>query len=270
MSLTWRPLGQTGIDVPRLGYGVAGPLGASVISDEDAAALIRAAYDGGARLFDTAPFYGRAEERLGAALAGLPRDSYRLVTKAGTAWRRGRASKDFSPDGVRRSLEQSLRRLNTDYVEVLLLHGPTTAPFTSPLADAVAKWRDEGLIRAIGVSSRGDEILHAIKHGFGQVIQAPIFGRSSDGRLWADIAYNTGVGFLGIEALRGATGVRVPKSRLDLWHTIRALRRGRIAPERSAEEALRAAFALPSSSIIVGAARRDHLDANLALARELS
>lgn len=271
MSLAWRPLGKTGIDVPLLGYGVAGPLGSNVVSDDEAAALIRAAYDGGARLFDTSPSYGRAEERLGAALNGLSRGMYRLVTKAGTRWRMGMAEKDFSPDGVRRSLEESLRRLNTDYVDVLLLHGPTTQPFNAAMAQAAAKWKAEGLIRAIGVSSRGDEIIFAIKLGFGDVVQAPVFGRASDGRLWADITNNLGVGFLGIEALRDAAGgMRPLRSAADLFHVARAFRQGRIGPARDVEASLRAALALPVSSVIIGAARQDHLAANLAVARELS
>ena len=81
-----RRLGRSGVEVPVIGFGGA-PLGNlfQEFSDEQARATVRAAYDAGMRLFDTAPLYGfgLSEHRIGEALRWLPRDSYVLSTKIG-------------------------------------------------------------------------------------------------------------------------------------------------------------------------------------------
>jgi D-threo-aldose 1-dehydrogenase len=123
----------------RLGLGTA-PLGGLFdgVSDETAHATVDAAWSVGVRHFDTAPLYGSglAETRLGAALAGRPRDEYTLSTKVGRVLVPGepdprfvgspalRPVFDFSASAVRRSLADSLERLKHDRVDVALLHDP--------------------------------------------------------------------------------------------------------------------------------------------------
>src|SRR4051812_28042280 len=87
---------------------------------------VDAAWALGIRTFDTAPFYrlGQSERELGAALAARPRDDYTLSTKVGRVLREGEAVFDFSPEGIRRSLAESLERLGVDRVDTLLLHDP--------------------------------------------------------------------------------------------------------------------------------------------------
>jgi D-threo-aldose 1-dehydrogenase len=112
------------------------------ITDEEAYAIVDAAWDAGVRYFDVAPHYGLglAEERLGAALAKRPRDEYVLSTKVGRLLvpndidperrdddlyevpARYRRRLDYSGDGVRRSLDESLRRLRTDRVDIVYVH----------------------------------------------------------------------------------------------------------------------------------------------------
>ncbi|MGE3867868.1 MAG: aldo/keto reductase, partial [Hyphomonadaceae bacterium] len=116
-----RPLGAAGPEIPVLGLGVSGPLGAGVTTQRQVTALVRAAHEGGARFFDTAPFYGDAERRLGAALQGLPRASYVLATKAGEREPDGRIRKDFTAAGVRAALLKSLAALRTDHVDLFFL-----------------------------------------------------------------------------------------------------------------------------------------------------
>jgi len=123
----------------RLGLGTA-PLG-GLFEDVPAAqarATVETAWDLGVRLFDTAPLYGSglAEERLGAALAGRPREEYIVSTKVGRVLVPGRADPhfhgapdlqpvfDFSAAGVRGSLESSLTRLGLEQVDIALLHDP--------------------------------------------------------------------------------------------------------------------------------------------------
>ncbi len=158
------------IQLPRHGLGTA-PIGGlfRAVTDEQARATIDVAWEGGVRLFDTAPHYGLglSERRLGAALAG--RSGYVLSTKVGRllvpSSRGGRDDEgfdvpatyervwDFSGDGVRRSLEESLRRLGLPQVDLVLIHDPD-AHVDQAIAEAypaLAELRAQGVVKAIGV-----------------------------------------------------------------------------------------------------------------------
>jgi D-threo-aldose 1-dehydrogenase len=140
--LARRPLGRTGVNLSQLGFGGAG-LGDlfSVVSDEDAAATLGAAWDSGIRYFDTAPWYGRgqSEHRFGRALYRRPRADYVLSTKIGRTlhpfhdverfehgmWAGGLPFQhrfDYSYDGVMRAFEDSLQRLGLPRIDLLLIH----------------------------------------------------------------------------------------------------------------------------------------------------
>ena len=122
-----------------LGLGT-GPLGGLFedVSAQTADDTVEAAWSLGVRFFDTAPLYGSglAEERLGRALAGRPREEYTVSTKVGRVLRPGSAPPefrgappleavfDYSADGIRRSLAGSLERLELDAVDLALLHDP--------------------------------------------------------------------------------------------------------------------------------------------------
>jgi len=171
--------GSERLDLGPLGYGAAavGNLYRAV-DDESARRLLDAAWDAGIRYYDTAPHYGLglSERRLGAMLRDRPREEFVLSTKVGRllvpdpagAGRRDddlfevpadhRRVWDFSESGIRRSLEESLDRLGLDRVDVLYLHdverndGGADAAIDSGVP-ALAKMRDEGLVRAIGIGS---------------------------------------------------------------------------------------------------------------------
>jgi len=166
-----RRLRESAVYVTELSFGGAaiGNLFAKV-SDDDAAAAIDAAWDGGIRTFDTAPHYGLglSERRLGAALRHRPRDEYVLCTKVGRLLEpAGSASRDdegfdvpashvrrfdFSADGVRRSLEASMGRLGLDRVDIALIHDPDDHGEQAfrEAYPALEKLRAEGMVRAIG------------------------------------------------------------------------------------------------------------------------
>lgn len=119
--MEYRVLGNTGLRVSVLSQGGAAfgqQYGA--VSPDEVAACVRRAIDAGVNLFDTAAYYGKglSEELLGRALAGA-RDKVLICTKA---CRLDRAAFDFTPEGTRRCVEASLRRLGTDYVDILLAH----------------------------------------------------------------------------------------------------------------------------------------------------
>lgn len=137
-----RRVGRTGLELPVMGLGTA-PLGGiyAQIGEADATATFRAAWEGGLRLFDTAPWYGlgRAEHRTGAALRDRPRDAFTLTTKVGRVLRAPRDRRGFEPpvwqaplefevhhafdyDSIMRSYEDSLQRLGINRVDALYIH----------------------------------------------------------------------------------------------------------------------------------------------------
>jgi aryl-alcohol dehydrogenase-like predicted oxidoreductase len=126
--MKYNPLGKTGLNVSRLSFG-ASALG-GVYGPVDEAECIRAvhtAFELGINYFDVAPAYGgiMAETVLGRALQSLPRDKYYLSTKAGKTTQLGSYGKDtfdFSREGIRASLNESARRLGTDYFDIIHLH----------------------------------------------------------------------------------------------------------------------------------------------------
>jgi len=161
------------VRLPRLGLG-GGPLGNlfEAISDAQARDTVDAAWQTGIRYFDTAPYYGLglAERRMGTALRQRPRDGFVLSTKVGRllepdpdgVGRRAsgifdvpadsRVVWDFSRDGVRRSVEDSLRRLGLDRVDLLFLHDPDEhwRQAVEEGYPALAALRDAGVVGAIG------------------------------------------------------------------------------------------------------------------------
>jgi D-threo-aldose 1-dehydrogenase len=153
---------------PRIGVGCAA-LGAPELSDDEAGRALDAAIEHGIRLFDVAPLYGGglAEERLGRALAALPRDSYVLCTKVGVtrpygqppmppgATRRRQFDRwDYSVAATRASIERSLERLRTDRLDVVHLHDVDDHPDDCLEAYAeLSRLRDAGVVGAIGIGS---------------------------------------------------------------------------------------------------------------------
>ena len=155
----------------RIGLGGAPLAGLfTPVADDEAVATVQAAWDEGWRYFDTAPHYGLglAEERLGAGLAGKPRSEYVLSSKIGriiyeaadeapddegfAVVSKRRRRWDFSRDGVLQSIEDSLRRLGTDRLDVVFVHDPDDH-FDEAVATAfptLIELRDQGVIGAIG------------------------------------------------------------------------------------------------------------------------
>jgi D-threo-aldose 1-dehydrogenase len=168
--------------ISHLGVGTA-PLGGlfASVTDAQANATLETAWELGIRTFDTAPLYGlgAAEERLGRSLASKPRADFVISTKVGrlirpatearaahdiSAWvdSRGRVPVfDFSADGVRRSLEESLVRLGLDHVDIVFIHDPDDH-FDEAMTGAypaLVRLRDEGIVTQIGVGMNQVEML---------------------------------------------------------------------------------------------------------------
>ncbi|HST65908.1 MAG TPA: aldo/keto reductase [Mycobacteriales bacterium] len=165
-----RGLGRSGVPVDRIGFGGAAIGGLyEPVGEQQAAGTLAAAWSAGTRFFDTAPHYGAglAERRLGAFLRTRPRDDYVVSTKVGRLLEptdgpgepdvfRGAPAlvrrRDYSADGVRRSVAASLERTGLDRFDVLLIHDPDEhwEQALSGAYPALERMRAEGTVRAIG------------------------------------------------------------------------------------------------------------------------
>ncbi len=163
--LAKRTFGQTGIDVSILGLGtvklgrdqgVKYPQSFTIPDDQKAANLIALAHDLGINLIDTAPSYGNSEERLGPLLQGL-RNQWVICSKVGEEFQGGQSQFDFSPEHTRFSIERSLQRLNTDRIDIVLVHsdGDDMKIINEHgTLDALAQLKAEGKICAFGMSTK--------------------------------------------------------------------------------------------------------------------
>lgn len=167
-----------GAVVSELGLGTA-QLGGlySSVSDDEGQKLIDAAIDSGIRYFDTAPHYGKgvSERRLGQYLSHYPRSSWVLSSKVGRLLVPSDKEKDsffldadnsverlddYSESGIRRSFEDSLKRMNIDSIDIVYIHDPDDFPddAINHAYPALEKLRSEGLIQSIGIGMNFNEI----------------------------------------------------------------------------------------------------------------
>ena len=160
-----RALGATGLRVSPLGLGtvkigrkegVNYPTSFEIPSDRQVRDLLDLAWDLGINLLDTAPAYGSSEQRLGRLLRG-PRERWVLSTKVGETFSAGRSRFDFSAAGTRSSVERSLRRLRTDFLDIVLIHSDGNDLGIlrhQEVLDELLTMRRQGLVRAVGMSTK--------------------------------------------------------------------------------------------------------------------
>ena len=117
-------------------------------------ATIRAALDQGINLIDTAPVYGfgNSENIIGAALEGVRRQAV-IATKVGVEWRDGKIYRNATRARVLQEIDESLRRLRTDYIDIYQVHWPDPRVPVEETAEAMRLLYEQGKIRAIGVSN---------------------------------------------------------------------------------------------------------------------
>jgi len=167
-SLEKRLLGKSDLRITRVGIGTA-PIGSTPEwaiywghQDEKVAVkTIQTAMDMGVNWIDTAPFYGwgRAEKIVGKAIKGRREDVY-LFTKCGTLPNgKGRWLENLKPDSVRKELEASLRRLNTDYVDLFQFHDPDPATRIEESWRGMLTLIDEGKVRFGGLSNHPPDLI---------------------------------------------------------------------------------------------------------------
>lgn len=125
------------------------------VEEQHSLATLSAAFESGINFFDTAYCYGYAgeSERMIARVLGQHRSQIVIATKGGIHWEQGKQVKDGSPATLQRQCEESLRRLQTDYVDLLYLHAPDPQIPVAVSADALRKLLEAGKTRSVGVSN---------------------------------------------------------------------------------------------------------------------
>lgn len=156
-----RKLGNTDLHLSRVGFGCASAWGKTFYKEEDAIKLFFDAYDAGINYYDTGHSYGHAEVRLGKCLAMLGSEKRKdlvISTKCGTRVDdNGHYYKDWSVDWLKRSLETSLDRLNTDYIDMLNLHSPALPEISDEVWCLLEDFKKQKLVSAVGVSCLDDK-----------------------------------------------------------------------------------------------------------------
>ncbi|MDA1164093.1 MAG: aldo/keto reductase, partial [Planctomycetota bacterium] len=175
-------LGRTGLEVTQLGYGsmgLRGPKtwGVRVVSEEAADSFLNSVLDAGINFIDTAPDYGISEERIGRYICSR-RNEFYLATKCGCVYTQHDDHLEighvWSRDVVARNLETSLKRLQTDCIDILQFHGGEAESLQrAGLIETLMEFRDQGMIRFIGSSSSLPRLPAMIDLGVFDTFQIP-------------------------------------------------------------------------------------------------
>jgi aryl-alcohol dehydrogenase-like predicted oxidoreductase len=287
MTISTRQLGRTGADVTILGYGameLRGQPRGPAIADDEAGRLLNEVLDSGINLIDTSVDYGRSEELIGRYV-GHRREEYFLASKCGClpeipADATPPYPHDYRPANVRADIEQSLRRLGTDRLDLVQVHmSPSRAQLeadeTVPTLQAL---RDEGKVRFIGMSGILPHLPDHIAMGVFDVFQIPYSAVQREHEVLITAAAESGAGTL-IRggAARGAPAADKNWSRGPLglpagegqrrWESsgVTELLDG-MSPQ---DFVLRFTLSHPDlSTTIVGTSSREHLRGNLAVAEQ--
>jgi aryl-alcohol dehydrogenase-like predicted oxidoreductase len=151
--MNYRTLGSTDFEISEIGFGC---MSLDVSNESASIDLIQSAFEQGINYFDTADLYdhGKNEQIVGKAISDV-RDQVFIATKVGNEWNEGGSSWRWNPsyDYIIKATEQSLKRLNTDYIDVLQLHGGTIEDDINESIRALEQLKADGKIRSYGVSS---------------------------------------------------------------------------------------------------------------------
>lgn len=253
----YRSLADTGMLISPLGLGtvkigrdqgVKYPTHFTIPNDEEVKALLNTAQELGINTLDTAPAYGNSEERLGELLTH--RQEWIIVSKAGEDFLAGKSMFDFSAKHIVFSVERSLKRLKTDYLDVLLIHsdGNDLAIINDEeLWATLASLKQKGLIRSYGLSGKTVEGgIGALQQGDCAMVTYNLKEQSEKAVLDFAAAHEKGI------------------------FIKKALASGHIGTD-SGKSALAASFELvfthPAvTSAIIGTINREHLIQNVAIA----
>ena len=277
-----RVLGRTSIDVTVLGYGameLREPPRGRAVPEDDAARILNAVLDEGVNFIDTSVDYGASEERIGRHIAHR-RDEYVLATKCGCVVGHVFQDDQVGPHDYRREnvvagVEQSLRRLRTDRLDIVQVHlSPSVDQLRAEeTLDALSELRDQGKLRFVGMSGTLPHLPAHIDLGFFDVLQVPYSALERDHEHLVTRARRSGAGVI----VRGGVAKGVPARPhapapraaplADAWR--RAGLEDILDGMTPAEFLLRYTISHPDlSTVIVGTVDTGHLSANAAAVRK--
>jgi aryl-alcohol dehydrogenase-like predicted oxidoreductase len=243
-----RPLGRTGLEVSVIGYGafkigrnqgIKYPNAYDLPDDDNVLRLLNGVLDLGVTYIDTAPAYGLSEERIGRAVAHR-RCEFVLSTKVGETFEDGHSTYDFSRKGIEASLARSLRRLQTDVLDLVFIHsdGNDLAIQRDTAAVGILqRLKAAGAIRAIGLSGKTVAgVREALTWADVLMVEYHL-----DDTSHADVIAEAAARGVGIVVKKGLASGRLP-----------------------AADALRFVLSNPHvSSVVVGGLNLDHIRANI-------
>lgn len=270
-----KQLGRTRFQVTQLGYGsmgLRGPntWGVRVVDEQAADAFLNAVLDAGINFIDTAPDYGVSERRIGSYI-GSRRDEFFLATKCGCAYIQHddhiEVKHEWHTDVVKRNIEASLERLQTDHIDLLQFHGGDADTLKREgLIDQLLQFKDEGVIRAIGVSSSLPHLPGMIDLNVFDTFQIPYSCLARQHHDLITRAAETGAGII----IRGGIAHGGPDAEIerpalnDVWSRAK-LDELLPAEMKKAELILRYTLSHPHChTTIVGTCDESHLAENLA------
>ena len=272
-----RKLGRTGLEVTQLGYGsmgLRGPRtwGVRVVSDEDADAFLNRVLDCGINFIDTSPDYGVAEERIGRYISSR-RSEYYLATKCGCDYTQRdnhiEIDHTWKKEVIQHNIESSLKRLNTDHVDLLQFHGGDAETLQREgLIEQLQEFRRQGIVRFIGASSSLPNLPGLIELGVFDTFQIPYSCLAPGHHDLITQAAKTGAGII----IRGGIAHGGPDAEIerpglnDVWKQAGL---DELLPSEMSRAELILRFTLSHphcDTTIVGTANAQHLAENVAAA----
>ena len=254
-------LGRTGIPVTRLGYGTAMR---EPVSDDTWGAILNRVLDHGINFVDTANVYGPAEEQIGRHIADR-RSEYYLATKWGwPPW-----DSEWTRANLVQGVHESLQRLRTDYVDVMMLHNPPEKELESgQVVRALEQVRAEGKTRWIGVSTTLPELQTYVEWNIFDVIQISYSALEREQENWLPVMDDAGIGIV----VRGGVAQGEPeegRGTAERWDAFDLARLKELQPSGETRTSFMLRYTLSNLHVhttIVGTSNLDHLEANLAAA----
>jgi hypothetical protein len=280
-----RPFGNTGMRVSPLGWGAA-EIGFENVPDKTVDALLGVALDQGLNVVDTAECYIDSEEKVGRALRGKRQQCF-LFTKCGHAprvppaglvtrafrklWRPvgralGSTLVDWDPRLLERSIDQSLRRLQTDWIDLIQLHSCSEELLRQgAVIEVLQRARKAGKARSIGYSGDGPAALYAVKSGQFDTLQTSLnIADQQSIELTVPLAAERGMGVIAKRPVANAAWKHSVKPENSYhhvyWDRMQELRYDFLqTAEQAVEMALRFTLSVPGvQTAIVGTTKPEH------------
>jgi aryl-alcohol dehydrogenase-like predicted oxidoreductase len=270
-----RRLGKTNMIVKRLGYGAMELRGPRIwngraISEKVVEHLLNLVLDSGINFIDTANVYGDSETLIGKYVSHR-RSCFILATKCGWVVDPLNSKSDITPHvwtkkSLCRSIDQSLRRMRTEYIDLIQLHNPTPEECEhGDLLSALEDMRDHGKVRWLGISTKIPDIINFLELDAFQTFQVPYSALRRDHEDYLTEIAKRDVGTI----VRGGVAQGAPGTGhgfVENWQKFEAARLDELRDENDSRTAFLLRFALSHDAInviIVGTAETEHLQENV-------